>query len=523
LENNNIEFFQHWFEKVPYLKAHPEYHGFHKIAGDHLGRSVPWALLKGEGADTVVLIHHTDTVNVDDYGSYKKYAYSPIEITEKYRQDDVEMDDHSKKDLQSGEWLFGRGAADMKGGAAIHLALFEQYSASPQFKGNILLMGLPDEENLSAEMRGAVPLIKELKNKYQLNYKLMLNVEPHERNDNQTATIYDGSVGKIMPIFYVRGKLAHVGQIFQGLNPINLLSEIVRRTELNPEYIEKAGNTTTPPPAWLYMKDRKDFYDVSLPIAAAGYMNVLTLDKGPAEIFTKLEQVCEGAFNAVIDDMNRSYKVYLESVGEEYKKLEWKPKVKKYGELYQDALANAGSRFTDAISDLMKIIKVDVIENKVSMAECAFRIIEKTLEYVNDTGPMVIIALAPPYYPNVHNSMIPEHYGKMQDLTRMIIEYARNHWNQEYEVQSYYTGICDLSYGMFKANNEDINYIEENMLMWNDIYYIPLDAIKEISMPVLNLGPWGKDFHKYTERVYMEDLYERTPTLVNEVIQTVLK
>ncbi len=30
------------------------------------------------------------------------------------------------------------------------------------------------------------------------------------------------------------------------------------------------------------------------------------------------------------------------------------------------------------------------------------------------------------------------------------------------------------------------------MLIWRDIYYIPLE-IKEISMPVLNVGPWGKD------------------------------
>ena len=107
----------------------------------------------------------------------------------------------------------------------------------------------------------------------------MLNVEPHERTDKDQAVIYDGSVGKLMPVVYVKGKLAHVGQVFRGFNPINLLSEIVRRTELNPDFMERVGNTTTPPPAWLYMKDRKDVYDVSLPLAAAGYMSVLTLDR----------------------------------------------------------------------------------------------------------------------------------------------------------------------------------------------------------------------------------------------------
>lgn len=72
------------------------------------------------------------------------------------------------------------------------------------------------------------------------------------------------------------------------------------------------------------------------------------------------------------------------------------------------------------------------------------------------------------------------------------------------------------------ADEESIRYIEENMLMWKDIYYIPLEDIKELSMPVLNLGPWGKDFHKYTERVNIEDLYYRTPLLINKLIKALI-
>ncbi len=522
MENNNAVFFLRWIDRVEYFKNHPEHFGVYKIDGDHLGRSVPWALLKGEGKETIVLIHHSDTVDIADYGNYKQYAYNPYAITQKYLEGNVEMDEHSRADLKSGKWLFGRGTADMKGGAAIHFAFLEHYANVENFQGNLLLLGLPDEENLSAGMRGAIPLLQELKAKYDLEYILMLNSEPHERLDETKATIYDGSVGKIMPIFYVRGKLAHVGQVFRGLNPINLMAEIVRKTELNPEYIETAGNTTTPPPAWLYMKDRKEIYDVSLPIAAGGYMNILTLDKSPSEIFSSLEALCTAAFETVIADMNRSYKVYMEAMGEEYTDLGWKPSVKKYGELYKEALAHSGSDFTDAIHDLLSEIRTSLLASKISTAEGAFRIIEKTLEFTADTDPVVIIALAPPYYPNVHNSMIPEKYETMKGIVKTIIDYAKNQWDQDYAVQSYYTGICDLSYGMFKSNNEDIGYIEENMLMWNNGYYIPLDIIKEISMPVINIGPWGKDFHKYTERVYMEDLYYRTPALVNEVITALL-
>lgn len=522
LENNNVKFFENWFQEVDYFKENPENHGFHEIQGDHLNRKVPWGLLKGQGDGTIIVIHHTDTVDTDDYGVNQELAYKPYEITEEYKKGNVDLDELVKKDLDSGQWLFGRGVADMKGGAAIVLSLLEKYTEDHNFKGNILLLGVPDEENLSAGMRGAVSLLTKLKDKHNLNYILMLDVEPHERDTEDVATIYDGSVGKIMPVVYVRGKLAHVGQVFRGFNPINLLSEIVRKTELNPDFIETVGNTTTPPPTWLYMKDRKEVYDVSLPISAAGYMNILTLDKPPKEIFDSLYEISNQAFEDVIEDMKNSYSKYQEMSEKSLEDLTWKSNVKLYGDLYKEALRDSGEEFTRAMEILMEEIKSDFNNNEITIIDGAYKIIEKTLEFVKDLSPMVIIALAPPYYPNTNNNMVAEKSGEINKSVESLIDFAKEEWNQDYYVQNYFTGISDLSYAMFEADRENIEYIEENMLMWKDIYYIPLETIKELSIPVLNIGPWGKDFHKYTERVYKEDLFERTPILIDRLIKELL-
>lgn len=522
LERNNLIFFKNWFERVDYFKENPEYYGFYDIKGDQLKRKIPWGLLKGEGNDTIILIHHSDTVDTEDYGKFKHLAYSPYELTEKYRESSVELDEDSRMDLDSGQWLFGRGVADMKGGAAIHLALFEEYSKYENFNGNILLLSVPDEENLSQGMRGAVYLLKELKERFDLNYILMLNVEPHGRNVNNVATIYDGSVGKIMPVVYVRGKLTHVGQIFSGLNPINLLSEIIRRTELNCEFIEHVDNTTTPPPTWLYFKDRKEVYDVSIPIAAAGYMNMITLDKPPKEIFDRLKEIAFESFEKVIEDMNLSYGKYKKLSCEKVEYLNWKPKVKFYSELYEEALKVSGEDFINVLKSFDFELKNKISKNEILLTDAALMMIEKTLEFVKDQAPMVVIALMPPYYPNVSNSMIKEKSRNIHKAVDKAVEFAKVEWNEEINVKSYFTGISDLSYAMFEVDEENIRYIEENMLMWGDIYYIPLDIIRELSIPVLNIGPWGKDIHKYTERVYIKDLYYRTPILIDKLIRELL-
>ncbi|MDF2677059.1 MAG: family metallo-hydrolase [Bacillota bacterium] len=521
LERNNEVFFKKWFESVPYLKENPEFCGFHEIKNDYLHRKSPWALLKGEGNKTIVMIHHTDTVDVDDYGKYKSYAYKPYELEKIYKEENIELNDASKKDLHSGEWLFGRGASDMKGGGAIEVSMFEEYSEIENFSGNILLLGVPDEENLSAGMRSAVNLLKDLKGKYNLEYVLLLNVEPHERIDENNITIYDGSVGKIMPIFLVRGKLAHVGQVYQGFNPINLLSAIVRKTELNPDFIEKGGNTVTPPPTWLYFKDRKEVYDVSLPLLTGGYMSILSLTRSPKEILDQLKEISKDAFEEVIRDMELSYEKFRSMTDLDYGNLEWKPNVKYYGEIYNEIAAEKGETFINEIAEFQKQMEKKINSNEISRIDGAYKLMKKTLEYYSDLSPVVVIALAPPYYPSTNNSML-ENAEEINELISELDKYSKAEIGNGIYTQNYFTGISDLSYGMFTADKENIDYISNNMLFWGDMYYIPLDIIKEQSMPVLNVGPWGKDLHKYTERVFKKDLFENTPKLINFIVNNML-
>ena len=518
-ENNNRAFFERYFASVDYLKQHPQHCGFHPIPGDALRRSVPWALLKGRGDRTVVLIHHSDTVDTDDYGSLKEWAHDPHALTQRYRDGAADLDADSAADLRSGEWLFGRGAADMKGGASIHLALFEEYAQDAGFPGNLLLLSLPDEENLSAGMRSAVHLLRELQQQHGLQYSLMLNVEPQERTEDDLMRVYDGSVGKLMPICYVQGTLAHVGQVFKGLNPIHILSEIVTATELNPDLIERAGNTTTPPPAWLHFKDRKEVYDVSLPLSAAGYMSVLTLRTSARDVMARLEQLCREAFERVIARANRSYRRYL---GDDQASLPWQVKVQTYAEIYQQALADAGEALTRDLAEEERIARAQIAQGVLSMAEAAFRMIERTLSHLKDPAPIVVLAMAPPYYPHVHNSMLPGRAAQIEGLLQHLEGLARAQLASRFHVQNYYTGISDLSYALFEPQQENAAYIRANMLLWGDIYDIPLEDIRELSIPVLNIGPWGKDLHKYTERVNLKDLKERVPAMVDAAIRYLL-
>lgn len=519
-ENNVIGFFERWFNEREYFKKNPNLWGFYPIEKDPFNRKVPWGLVKGKGDKTIILIHHCDTVDDLDYGPVKELAYKPEELAQALKEGALDINEEVKRDLESDGWLFGRGVADMKGGGAIQLSLIDKYSQMEDFNGNLLVLALPDEENLSAGMRSAVYLLKELKEKYNLDYVLMIDSEPHERQGEE-GVLYDGSIGKVMPIVYVRGRLSHVGQIFSGFNPNLLLSEIVRRTELNTDFMDVVDGEATPPPTWLYFKDRKNVYDVSLPISAAGYMSILTFTSSPKDILERLEDICKEAFADIIDHMNRSYREYCKGMNKEYEQLPWQVKVKRFSHLFEEAKRDSGDKFIEDYNLTLEKVKGKIEAGSIDMAEACYQLIEKTLEYVHDLSPVVVIALSPPYYPHVSNDMI-EVSGPIKGLVDHLIDFADREWEEKYRLQRYYNGISDLSYAMFPEKDETIQYIKENMIMWDQVYGIPLEIIKELSIPVINIGPWGKDIHKNVERVYKEDLFYRTPRLIEEVINKLL-
>ena len=125
------DFFRSYIAEIPYFAQHPDHWGLYPLEGDGLGRNVCWAMVQGRGEKAVVLVHHYDVVDIEDYKTLKPYAYTPDRLREElFRHKDMLPED-ARKDLESGDFLFCRGGCDMKGGGSIQYALLEAYSRLP--------------------------------------------------------------------------------------------------------------------------------------------------------------------------------------------------------------------------------------------------------------------------------------------------------------------------------------------------------------------------------------------------------
>ncbi|MGA2082375.1 MAG: M20/M25/M40 family metallo-hydrolase [Holophaga sp.] len=509
LEAGAAGFIRDCLASEAYFRDHPDHQGASLVPDDPLGRSVSWALVRGSAPATVVLLHHSDTVGTEDYRHLAGSARNPAVLAAALRAERDALSPEARADLDSGAFLFGHGACDMKGGAAIQLALLRRFCREPDREGSLLLLAVPDEENLSLGMRHGAEVLDALRRRFGLEYRLMINSEPHTRTDPEVGVLSEGSVGKILPFIYARGVAAHAGQVFTGLNPVSLLIEAVRRIELDPELCDRHGGEVTLPPTCLFLKDSKTRYDVTLPRSAFACFNVLCLDRSPADLLVHLERTCAAAAGQVLADVGRSHARYRSLRDEPAAPLPWRVPVLRF----QDLAVPAGPD-----PDLERAVQ-NVRQGLRTMPQATWDLVEGLLDRTGRQGPLMVLGFIPPYYPSVTNAAFGGPGARGTAVAAHLVRFAADSLGQRWTTEAFFTGISDLSYSSLQHGPDLERTVVPNMPLHGPAYTLPFPAIRANAMPCINIGPWGKDFHQLTERVHRQDLLVATPRLIQEAIR----
>ena len=515
------QWFVEFFRSIPYFRRHPEDMGAYAIPNDPFGRSVPYALLRGRRKDTVVLSGHFDVVPSEEYGAAEEYAYRLDDPTLETMLLDMPLDEQQRRDLASGEWLWGRGVADMKGGLAVHAALFEQYAAladSGELEGSILFVPVPDEESYSAGMRGAVEVFRMFQQKYGLNYKLLIDPEPTREVDG-AQVLSLGSVGKVMPTILVQTKKAHAGRCYEGFSALNVLADIYLRTNGSLEFSDVYGGEATVPPTWANLRDRKQSYDVSIPHRAYGYFTALSFSTTPEDIEQKLKRICTEAFAAQVEKLDREYQQFKTmNRSERREHIHYDPCVMSFHELCAMLRAQDREGFEKFYAEAYARTVARVERGETDYPGATVDIMEEVLNYSNIQYPITIIGFAPPYYPPVHSDQVTGKEGYGTKALRFVAALSEGKYGRPVVPENYFMGISDLSYSAVTAPF-DYEKLSENMPLWGEAYRINFDAMERIAIPSIIYGPVGKEYHTFAERVNKHSLYHVIPATTRALIE----
>lgn len=560
-----------------YFRANPGLCGQFPIEGDPLERTLAYGLVRGNGRRTVILTGHYDVVDTEEYGEFRKYAYD-VEAWKNASGPELEgllemLTPEARADFCSGEWLFGRGVNDMKGGLAVGLAVTEWFGGRAAedggLDGNILFLSVPDEEAYSAGMRGAVPLFVDLARRYDLDYACLLDLEPCF-DEGGRQQVFIGSVGKMLPAVLVQGAKAHVVEAFKGLNAVGVLAQLFLETELAPEFAEVCEGELCPPPTWFNLRDRKEGYDVSVPLRAGGYMSVLGYQKTAETLMERLVELGRKAFSEYLARMEGQRRVLEEMQGGGGDGAEAAGNcgsgvadsaeaagdcgsgmddrgghcgsaaygaeipggcpsgipcetIPPYSVLEYRELADycAGKYGSEAFADWQREQQREAGEmiraGRWSYPQATLELMDRLLTWSKITAPVMVLSYAPPYYPAYHSDHLPGRAGAGTGIFDQLARAAAG-YGVQLEKGNYFCGISDLSY-CGGGEGPGLTGYAANSPMWGGLYSMDSEAMKQFGVPALLFGPVGRDAHQMGERVKAVSLLEEVPSVLIKFIE----
>ena len=514
-----------YYMGLDYFKEHPERVKMFQTKNDFVERHSTYAYVKGTKGDsgrTVILIGHLDTVGVDDFGTIRKYAFKCEELPEKLKET-FKLSDEVLADIESGEYMFGRGALDMKSGVAGHMYLIKYFSEHPEeLDGNIIAIAECDEEDNSKGIITALDELVELKKTEGFNYMACINADysTNYSPGDENRYIYYGSIGKLLPCFVAFGKEAHVGQAFSALDPNLLIAEITKKMSLNTNLCDIAQGEVAIPPVSLKQMDTKGPYTVQTALTAFSYYNFFTHGWDPAQVLAKSREVAVEAFDEVVDYLQGQYKKFCQLSNVPYVPLPWKTRVYTWKEFYDYLAEIHGEPFEKAMKEFTEKLHKD--DPELDLRLFGLRVAEEAWKWCEDKSPAVILFFGSVFSARIEMTRKTDKEVALLDSVEAAVDKIRPEAQRQIKTRMFYPYISDSSFMAVCDDTLAVQALKDNMPQYGVKYTHDIDKIMEINVPVVNIGTFGRDGHMLTERVDMRQTFQNVPNITYETIKGLL-
>jgi len=249
------------------------------------------------------------------------------------------------------------------------------------------------------------------------------------------------------------------------------------------------------------------------------FFNYPTHQSTPDKVLEKLLDKAQYSFEKVIERLNKEYKAFCSANNIPHQKLPWKPQVVTVSALAAELAQRLGPSFTEH----MEAFQTQLLTRKdLDGRDYGLKVVEEMVRHRPSKEPMVVVFFLPPYYPHIYVEGEEEREKHLLwSLTEAITE-VETDMGTTFVPKKFYPYISDLSYFSTTSDPEAIQALTENMPGWGDKYSLPLEAIAKLNLPVLNIGPMGKDAHKYTERLQKDYSFRMVPLLLEKTVTHLL-
>lgn len=506
---------------IPYFERHPENIA---VFGSHgmPPRSNVVALVRGTGRRTLALAGHFDTAAIANYRELaplacQSEALAEALIADLSQRSCTEQEERALADLLGGDFLPGRAMLDMKSGIAAGIAVLERHAGDLERVGNLLLIATPDEERNSQGMRSLRDALPALAARWDLDIAAAINLDAtsDQGDGREGRAIYRGTIGKLLPFAFVVGEPSHAAYPFDGISAHLIASVILARIEANTALCDRGGDEVSPPPICLEGGDRRSGYEVTTPEEVFLAFNWL-FHSWPAEaLLERFQAEVENGLGAAMRHFERETQAYAKMSGRSAQGRPRKPSVMTY---------DATRALAHSIGGEAALARIDAVAQELEETDNPLvktrRIVEAAVAEARVGGPAVIVGFSSLHYPHTH--LDPADPG--HKAFSAAIETARADFERRSGLSVVYRdtflGISDMSFLGHVPDAGDLTLIASNTPAPDLIDHPQPSALR---FPVVNIGPWGRDYHQRLERVHAPYAFHDLPQLLWGVASAFLR
>ncbi len=514
-ENNVADLIYEKISSNDYFKKNPELIKLAAIDDDPNPRKLVFGVVKSDlqVEETIILTGHFDVVEPN--GPIKELIFDPPSYTKEIANHPLDKD--SLKDLNSGNWLFGRGVADMKSGVSVAMEYISNVAnAEIKLNVNVAFLFVPDEENDSRGMLGAMTCLRRFEKELSLKFIGCVNTEPSiapVEGGAPEPSIYLGSIGKINPFIYILGKRMHLGEYHKGVSASLIASYLNLNIEGNLSLADSSESMTYLPIGCHMIKNIEQKYGASIVDRMFILYGCLPVKKYPEQILKELVSTAEKSMDRALRHVGEIQCRYLKNADDMVK---YESKIMTYEELREMYYSKFGDQAEAKINEILASQ-----DEAADMRSRALDIATEMVDSLGIDGPCIIIGFMFPCYPFIENRTDYPEDKYFKEIASEVVSFAEKKFNTKISVHEFFEGASDLSYcGLRGRGKEYLPYIN-NVPGWGKLYSWPLSDMEYFDFPVINIGPWGKDLHKYTERVNVEYAVSILPELLQLFIRRI--
>lgn len=506
--------------EIPYFQENPDNIAVidsHLVAdGTAMARNVV-ALVRGTGRKAMAMAGHFDVVSISNYQDLQHLAFESDALCEALIDDLEGRDDLTRKeelalaDLKSGDFIPGRGLLDMKSGDAAGIAFLEHFASQPDRQGNVMLFLTPDEERNSCGMRSLRNALPDLMRRWGLDIVGGINLDAtsDQGDGDEGRAIYHGSIGKLLPFAMVVGQPTHVGYPFDGVSAHAIAAEIMQAVEANTDLCDTGRGETAPPPVCLEARDLRENYEVTIPGHVWMAFNWLMQSRTPSMLMDDFEAIVVEAAQRALARFATRGEIQARANNDTAPAPMRDLQILTYGQLRERAFARGGEVAKGRVAKIEEEYRFNSNPLLRTRVLVSAMMAEARLD-----GPAVVIGNASLHYPAVH--VDPD-----RDLDRAFLDaigQARQTIEARHDTRirsrGYFAGISDMSFFGTAQNSTETEVVSQNTPVSELVDHPVEDAL---CYPVVNIGPWGREYHQRLERLYAPYAFRVLPDFLAEI------